>query len=47
MFGLASLEQEALLQHFKSENWVFNHVWFSFWELLLSSKNNSGWSYNS
>jgi len=47
VFGLASFQQEALLQHHKSENWVFNHVWFCFSELLLPSKNNYIWSYNS
>jgi len=47
VFGLASFQSEALLQHLKSENWVFNHVWFDFSELFIPSKNNSGWSYNS
>jgi len=47
MIGLTSLEQETLLQYLKNENWVFNYVWFSFSELLLSFKSNSGWSYNS
>jgi len=26
VFGLTSFQQEALLQHLNSENWVFNHV---------------------